>query len=131
MLTGFRWASDCVGVQSDPRLCFKHPGEFVCHRSQDDKLDNYTIAIKLNIFHLIKPLRFLETVRNETFEKFPKIYFGRKKQKYLQFDKEKTWNLRLIYRLQTPYKNYPLILQNSMKTAWWPRVSKTFTIRPH
>ena len=25
----FRWASDHVGVQSDPSLCFKHPDEFV------------------------------------------------------------------------------------------------------
>ena len=34
VLTGFRRASDCVGVQSDQRLCFKHTGEFVCHCSQ-------------------------------------------------------------------------------------------------
>ena len=39
VLTGFRWESDCVGVQSDRRLCFKHPGDFVCHRSEDDKPD--------------------------------------------------------------------------------------------
>ena len=29
VLAGFRWASDCVGVQSDPHLCFKHPGKLV------------------------------------------------------------------------------------------------------
>ena len=40
VLTGFRLASEIVGVQSDPRLCFKHLGEFVCHRSQDYKPDN-------------------------------------------------------------------------------------------
>ena len=28
---------DCVGVQSDLRICFKHPDKFVCHRSQDDQ----------------------------------------------------------------------------------------------
>ena len=44
VLTGFRWASDCVGVQSDRRLCFKHPGDFVCHCSEDDKPD-YLIVI--------------------------------------------------------------------------------------
>ena len=43
MLTGFRRASDNVGVQSDPRFCFKHPGEFVCHRTQSDKPDNYIV----------------------------------------------------------------------------------------
>ena len=43
VLTGFRQASDCVGVQSDPRLCFKHPGEFVCHHSKVYKPDNLTV----------------------------------------------------------------------------------------
>ena len=33
-------------------------------------LGNYTIAIKLSIFHLITPLRFLETVRTEAFESY-------------------------------------------------------------
>ena len=28
-LAGLRQASDCAAVQSDPRLCCKHPGEFV------------------------------------------------------------------------------------------------------
>ena len=28
-LAGYRQASDCAAVQSDPRLCCKHPGEFV------------------------------------------------------------------------------------------------------
>ena len=28
-LAGLRQASDCAAVQSDPRFCCKHPGEFV------------------------------------------------------------------------------------------------------
>ena len=29
-LAGLRQASDCAAVQSDPRLCCKHPGD-ICH----------------------------------------------------------------------------------------------------
>ena len=67
--------------------------------------------------------------KNETFERYQKFIVWTIQAEYQQFDNGKPWNLRLVYRLQTPYKNYPYILQNSMETSLRPRVSKTFTIR--
>ena len=40
----------------------------------------YTIAIKSSIFPLITPLRFLETVRTETFERYQKLIVVDKKK---------------------------------------------------
>ena len=66
---------------------------YYCHKVKHIPFDNNT--------------KVLETVRTETFERYQQFIVVDNKAEYQRFDKEKPWNLWLVYRLETPYKNYP------------------------